>query len=71
MSCVSLSKGFLVFGLMLNIVGLFLMVSSAESVSDDGKKFYNLHKIDETKFKWGFGLVVGGNVFQIVGTCFN
>jgi hypothetical protein len=71
MSYIIISKGFLLFGPMFNIVGLVLMVSSAESKENNGKKFYNLHKIDEVKFKWGFGLVVMGNILQIVGTCFS
>lgn len=70
--CLSIAKGFTVFGLIISIVGLWLMISSAESEkckNGNGKSivFYNLHRIKIKKFNIGFGLVVLGNIFQIIG----
>jgi hypothetical protein len=64
----------MVVGLGLNIIGLYLMVKSAESEpSKDGtgQKWFNLHKINETKFRIGFSLVIIGLFFQIIGTIFS
>jgi hypothetical protein len=70
MFCINPNQGLIIMGLICNIAGLFLMIKSAESTNEsNSKKFYNLHNINENKFKLGFGLIVGGNIIQIVGTC--